>query len=291
MAKILGVGVATLDIINTVADYPDEDSEIRAESQMINRGGNTTNTLAVLSQLGHQCYWAGTLANETDASHIIDDLNKYRINHQFSRTYSTGRVPTSYILLNTRNGSRSIVHYRNLPELSYADFKNIPLTDFDWIHFEARNTDQTLLMLQRVKEKASHIPCSLEIEKQRDNLEQLYPYADMLIFSKTYCQQTKYKTAEHLLKNLQMKYPEKTMVLPWGDEGAYAASAETGLIHDPAIKPRRINDTLGAGDTFNAGLINSRLKNKALQEVIHYSNSLASIKITVNGFDLPLHEL
>jgi len=291
MTKILGVGIATLDIINTVAEYPDEDSEVRAIHQTIKRGGNATNSLVILSQLGHQCYWAGTLANETDADHIIDDLDKYRINHQYAKTYSTGKVPTSYILLNESNGSRSIVHYRDLPELSYKDFKEIPLEGFDWIHFEGRNTDQTLLMLQHVKEKVPHTLCSLEIEKHCDNIEQLYPYADALIFSKAFCQQSPYKSADIFLNKMHLTYPDKTLILAWGDQGSYAVSAETVFFHSPAVKPESVTDTLGAGDTFNAGLINALIKNKTIEDALYEANKLASIKIAVNGFDLTTDEL
>ena len=79
MSKILAVGIATLDIINSVAGYPAEDDEVRAVSQRLCRGGNATNTLAVLSQLGHQCHWAGVLADEPDARHIEADLERHRI--------------------------------------------------------------------------------------------------------------------------------------------------------------------------------------------------------------------
>jgi hypothetical protein len=51
MAKILGIGIAALDIINTVDGYPNEDAEVRAINQRVCRGGNATNTLVVLSQL------------------------------------------------------------------------------------------------------------------------------------------------------------------------------------------------------------------------------------------------
>jgi ketohexokinase len=43
MAKILAVGIATLDIINTVERYPLLDGETRALSQHKTRGGNATN--------------------------------------------------------------------------------------------------------------------------------------------------------------------------------------------------------------------------------------------------------
>lgn len=290
MAKLLGVGIATLDIINTITEYPDEDSEIRAESQAIKRGGNATNSLVVLSQLGHQCYWTGTLANETDVKHIIQDLDKYQINHQYAKTYASGKVPTSYILKNKNNGSRSIVHYRDLPELPYNTFKDIPLESFDWIHFEGRNIDQTLMMLQLVKKSSPHLTCSLEIEKQRDNIEDLIPYADIIIFSKAYCLQSPYKTAEKLLREMQLNYPDKTLILAWAENGSYAISPDNDLIHSPAEKPLSVIDTLGAGDTFNAGIINALIENHSLEQALHYANQLASLKISVNGFELPVNE-
>ena len=64
MATILAVGIATLDIINTVERYPYEDSETRASHHRTTRGGNATNTLSVLSQIDHHCHWAGTLIDE-----------------------------------------------------------------------------------------------------------------------------------------------------------------------------------------------------------------------------------
>ncbi|MEJ2611053.1 MAG: hypothetical protein P8179_13455 [Candidatus Thiodiazotropha sp.] len=62
--RVLAIGVATLDIINRVAMYPEEDQELRASEQAIRRGGNACNTLTVLSRLGHKSYWAGMLADD-----------------------------------------------------------------------------------------------------------------------------------------------------------------------------------------------------------------------------------
>ena len=114
MARILATGIATLDIINEVASYPDEDSEVRALSQRIRRGGNASNTLCVLSQLSHQSYLAATLINEADGQVIEADLNRYQINTQFCPRLNEGKMPTSYITLNRQNGSRTIVHHLSL---------------------------------------------------------------------------------------------------------------------------------------------------------------------------------
>ena len=51
MAKLLGIGNATLDVIHLVDGYPRENDEVRARERYVRRGGNTANTLVVLSQL------------------------------------------------------------------------------------------------------------------------------------------------------------------------------------------------------------------------------------------------
>jgi len=286
MAKILGVGIATLDIINLVASYPAEDSEIRVLSQDKKRGGNVTNTLTVLSQLGHQCYWAGTLANEPDSQPIRDELKKYNIDTRYVTTFEQGKVPTSYILLNKENGTRSIVHHRDLEELCFDDFKKIQLDEFDWVHFEGRNIEQTILMLQHLKHHFKDIPCSVEFEKQRDGIEQLYPYADTLIFSRDYCRSVSGNNPEIFINQLQKTLNNKNIILAWGETGSHASNEKDKYIFSPAVPVKNIKDTLGAGDTFNAGVIDAMLTGHSLVQTLEAANRLAGYKITVSGFDI-----
>lgn len=286
MAKILGVGIATLDIINSVGDFPAEDSEVRALEQNIRRGGNVTNTLAILSQLGHQCYWAGTLANESDTQLITSDLERYKINIEYANTFNTGKIPTSYITLNQSNGSRTIVHYRDLPELSFNDFKKIDLSEIDWIHFEARNIEHTLQMLQYTKANYPELRISIEFEKNRTNISDLYSYADVLIFSKSYCINLKQYDPVNFINNLNRSLTNKTIVVPWGEDGSYGSTDSSKVIYLPAISNKAIIDTVGAGDTFNAGIINSEIKGDDLKNGLIKSNKLASYKISNFGFDI-----
>lgn len=83
MSSILSIGIATIDIIHIVERYPPEDSETRALSQRICRGGNATNTLVGLSQLGHQCSWGGVWIDDLHSQPILTDLKQYAIDMRF----------------------------------------------------------------------------------------------------------------------------------------------------------------------------------------------------------------
>src|SRR3569832_2418368 len=110
MARILGIGIATLDIINHVEGYPAEDSEVRALAQRISRGGNCTNTLVVLSQLGHRCGWGGVLAEESDAARITADLDSYHIDLAPVRRGARGGGPAAGGGGGRRSGARASGH-------------------------------------------------------------------------------------------------------------------------------------------------------------------------------------
>ena len=288
MAKILGIGIATLDIINTVNGYPDEDEEVRALEQRNRRGGNASNTLTVLSQLGHHCAFSGVITNDNDGCLIKADLQKYQINTDLCQSATEGKTPTSYIAHNQLNGSRSIIHFRDLPELSFNTFKSISLEAFDWLHFEGRNIENTVKMLDYAISSASQIKRSIEIEKPRTDIEKLFPFANTLIFSKHYLHAHGQHEPAVFLADLHQRLPETDLICSWGEQGAWYHSRHNEQGHCPANFPEKIIDTLGAGDTFNAGLINALLTKKSLNHATHQACKLAGQKCGQQGLNLDI---
>lgn len=296
MASILGVGIATLDIINTVEDFPREDDEVRAIAQTRTRGGNATNTLVVLSQLGHRVTWAGTLADDENSQLIGNDLAHYSVDTSPVEVIHSGHVPTSYVTLNRQNGSRTIVHYRDLAEYSFESFRKIDLTAFDWLHFEGRNIDQTRQMLEYARQVVPNTSRSVEIEKSRPNIRDLCGLADLLLYSRSYTEdETVFRelpdssangsTPSAFLEHMAEQVPTAEHVCTWGGEGAYGINHGGDVIHIPAVRPPRVIDTLGAGDTFMAGLIHAKLEGMDFTDSIKVACKLAGQKCGRQGFD------
>lgn len=282
MPRILAVGIATLDIINEVDAYPAEDTELRALSHVVRRGGNATNTLVVLSQLGHQCVWGGVLVDEPDAPVVLDELGFYGINHEYCLRLAKGKLPTSYITISRSTGSRTIVHFRDLPEYSSADFARIPLETLEWIHFEGRNVAETLVMMQRVHDCAPHLPVSLEIEKSREGIEHLFPFARLLLLSSGYMHETGREPAEQL-QIIRRQAPQADLVCTLGEKGAIGLTRQGKHCSVPASFSGKVVDTLAAGDTFNAGMIDSLCRQHELEPAMRFASLLAGQKCGQSG--------
>lgn len=278
--RVLCVGVATLDIVNTVPTYPSEDSEVRATAQSQRLGGNAANTAVVLAQLGVDVAWAGSLAPDTP---VIDTaFRQYGVVTSPALRHPAGVPPTSYVTLSGANGTRSIVHYRDLPEYSAEAFMALDLSVYDWIHFEGRAVDQLAAMLRRVRQVGG-VPVSLEVEKPRPGIEAVFDHADLLLFSHDYAQARGFTDAESLLCQL----PDGLVATcTWGSQGAWAMAADGQLLHVPAPQLPQVVDTLGAGDVFNAAMVFALGKGKPLAQALTAAVVLASSQCTRPGLAL-----
>lgn len=286
MASVLAVGIATWDVILSVDGYPGEDVEVRALERRFAQGGNASNTLVVLSQLGHRCSLAAVLAAEPGGQPLRQALVRSGIDIGYCCMEPHGVTPTSYILLNRQNGSRTIVHYRDLPEFSYQHFAMVDLTPYDWVHFEARNVGETYTMLKRVRRESPHVRISVEVEKpRRDGEELLFPLADVLLFSRAYVRMHGYREPSVFLREMHARLPGVVLVCSWGEQGAYGVAQDGQTYFAAAYVPNGIVDTRGAGDTFNAGMIDALLRHQDLAEALRWSCQLAGKKCGIEGLE------
>lgn len=246
--QILCVGLVVLDIINVVDKYPEEDTDRRCLSQRWQRGGNASNSCTVLSLLGARCAFMGSLAH----GHVAE----------------------------------------NLPDVSAKDFEKVDLTRFKWIHIEGRNASEQVKMLQRIEQYNATKPLpqkvrvSVEIEKPREELFQLFGYGEVVFVSKDVAKHLGFRSAGEALKGLYSRVKKgATLICAWAEEGADALGPDGQLLHSDAFPPPRVVDTLGAGDTFNASVIFSLSKGNSMQEALRFGCQVAGKKCGLQGFD------
>lgn len=283
MARILLVGTATLDLVFELDHPPGADEEMRATSLRVCRGGNAANTAVVLAGLGHQVEFLGALADAPETAVIVNDFHAHGVAHGHCPRLP-GRAPTSSIYLAA--GQRSIVHYRDLPELAAEACESIALPLFDWVHFEGRHVGALGNMLRQVRCVAPRAKISLELEKPRDGLLPLAGEADWLLCGRAFAERCGQEQPASFIGWMRARAPEAFLLAAWGAEGAYGACPGVSrLYHAPAAAPARIVDTLGAGDTFNAASIDGALRGLGMDDVLQHACALAGRKCGIAGFD------
>ncbi|XP_036398660.1 ketohexokinase isoform X2 [Megalops cyprinoides] len=298
--KILCIGLVCLDIINVVDKYPEEDTDSRCLSQRWQRGGNASNSCTVLSLLGAPCAFMGSLAPGPVADFVLADFHRYEIDVSHLVEHAECSFPASVVISNVTTGSRTILHMnRNLPDVSVEDFSKVDLSQYKWIHWEGRNAEEQVKMIQQVElynskqPEQNRITISVEIEKTREPLYQLFPHGDVVFVSKDVARHFGFHSAADALRGLYSKVKKgAVLICAWAEKGADAMGPDGVVVHSDAFPPESLVDTLGAGDTFNAAVILSLSNGKSLQEALTFGCQVAGRKCGVHGYDdiVPLNK-
>lgn len=289
MARILVVGVATVDVVAYVDHFPEENSKVRASKREVRRGGNAANTAVVLSRLGHEVSWAGVLVETPDSAVITDDFNRHGVDTTHAHRVASGTPPISCITHSNATGSRTIVHFRDAPEFAFEQFSRIDLHSFDWIHFEGRACDETARMVRHaISARHSHLTISVEAETTRPGIDGLIAAADVVYFSRAFARQRGHTSSRLLLEAVRSRFNGRIAVGAEGECGACALDRNGTLQSSPAFPPPAVIDTVGAGDTLNAGFIHGQLQGKSVSDSLTQACKLAGAKIGTSGFDFAI---
>jgi 2-dehydro-3-deoxygluconokinase len=119
-------------------------------------------------------------------------------------------------------------------------------------------------------------------EEAKEKLSKFLPYVDIIL--------TGAEEAELLLGvNDQGKMIEKFkefgisyIIIKQGDKGSVGYN-NGELIESAPVKPRKVVDTVGAGDGFDAGFIYGILNGWSLEKTLQFSNMIGSMVVSVSG--------
>ncbi|XP_064541071.1 ketohexokinase [Drosophila montana] len=290
---VLCVGCTVIDFVTINESFPKEDTDRRCRDGFWQRGGNASNVSTVLRLLGAKVEFFGMLSQSDGFRVLLQDLNRRGIDVQHCPKTDKD-PPFSSVIIVQGTGSRTIVHCnKNYPYVTWEDFSKIDLDRYGWVHFEARNANETIKMIRSVQEHnkthSEHITISLDFETMYEQNLPMCSLCDYVVFSKELANQQGWRTAQEtcneLARSLESNCP--CIICPWGSTGAAcldAASNECSMV--AAYSPERIVDTLGAGDSFMAGFIYATsVMQHSLKDAVSFANRVAGHKITDYGYD------
>ncbi|KAH8300124.1 hypothetical protein KR044_010255, partial [Drosophila immigrans] len=295
---VLCVGNLSMDLISVCNELPEPGEHIGSLETRWQRGGHSSIVSFVLSLLSAQSEFLGMLSRSPILSGIITEMQGKGI--EMSHCPKTDEDPAfSTIMVAKKTHSTSIIHCnRGFPYCSYEDFKQLDLSRFGWVHFEARNPHETVQMVRAVLDynngKTERILTSLRVNACYLENKHLIDMCDFVLFSRQLAMQLGWQSAREtchtlnfdlrLPRYIHMKRP--CFICSWGPKGAGCLTG-AGEYHEmPPYTPDRIVDTHGAGACFTAAFIYATyIRAMNLSDAVEFANRVAGHKITNYGYN------
>lgn len=267
--KVLCIGQATYDITLPVEKYPIENKKIKTTEKVECGGGSASNVAYLLSQWQIESYFAGTIGEDYYGQKIVKEFSDIGINTKYLQTDAKIATPTSYIINNQQNGSRTIITNRN----NNSMIKNIELKEnFDIIFLDGYEEELAKKAIQR-NPNAIKIIDAGSLNERTVNLSKL---CDYVVCSKDFAEDyTKMKvdyddldTIVEIYEILNKNFKGK-IIITLEEKGSFLDYNGYKII--PSIEVEAVDST-GAGDIFHGAFVYCIANNFDLIKTIKISN-------------------
>jgi sugar/nucleoside kinase (ribokinase family) len=285
---LLVAGELNVDIIlNRLEKLPEIGKEILAQDMTLTLGSSSAILASNISTLGSAVTFAGKVGVDSFGHYILSFLESRKVN-----TSNIGRATGSTgatIVLNF-NEDRAMVTYPGaMLEFDASDVTDESLATARHLHISSlflqrRLKKNSLTLFQRARQAG--LTTSLDpqwdpAEKWDLDLSALLPYVDIFLPN---IHELKYLTGASDLASAVKSIQSfaKTVVVKCGSEGAYAF-AEQEVFHQPAFLNKHVIDSIGAGDSFNAGFLHRFLEQRSIKDCLEFGALAGAINTTRAG--------
>jgi len=274
----VGFGLNAVDHLIVVPEYPAFDTKIRLLEHKQTAGGQTATTMVGLQRLGFQTAYAGRLGSDAEGQFGLQSLKSEGVDTEFAEVIEGARNQIAFIIVDARNGERTIIWDRD-ERVSYrADEAPVQLASRGRVlHLDAHDPPACARMAKAARAAGTIV--SADIDNIYEGLPELLPLLDILITSREFPHRlTGIADERASLVELKARYGCGIVGLTKGADGATIYS-EGQFIESPAYEvPGGCRDTTGSGDAFHAGFLYGLLRGEDVETSLRLANAVAALK-------------
>src|ERR1041385_8324139 len=178
----VGFGLNAVDHLIVVPEYPAFDTKIRLLEHKQAAGGQTATAMVALQRLGLKTAYAGRFGSDNEGKFGFAVLQDEGVNLEYAEVIEGARNQLAFIIIDERNGERTIVWDRD-DRVSYqaAEAPLVLATRGRVLHLDAHDPPACAVMAQAARNAGTIV--SADIDNIYDGLPELLPLIDILITS------------------------------------------------------------------------------------------------------------
>lgn len=274
----VGFSLNAVDHLIVVPEYPAFDTKIRLLEHKQAAGGQAATTMVALQRLGLRTAYAGRFGSDPEGQFGLQAIKSEGVDSEFAEVVEGARNQIAFIIVDARNGERTIIWDRD-ERLSYAaDEAPVSLAARGRVlHLDAHDPSACARMAQTARAEGTIV--SADIDNIYEGFLELLPLIDILITSREFPHRLTGIAPERAsLVELKARYGCGIVGLTKGAQGAMVY-CEGQFIESPSFEvPGGCRDTTGSGDAFHAGFLYGLLSGEDVETSLRFANATAALK-------------
>jgi sugar/nucleoside kinase (ribokinase family) len=274
----VGFGLNAVDHLIVVPEYPPFDAKVRLLEHQQAAGGQTASAMVALQRLGLKTAYAGRFGSDAEGKFGFESIKKEGVDLEHAQIVEGARNQIAFIIVDARNGERTIIWDRD-ERLAYrADEAPVALAPLGRVlHLDAHDPPACTRIAQAAR--AEGVIVSSDIDNIYDGLPELLPLIDILITSREFPHRlTGIADERASLVELKARYGCAVVGLTKGASGA-TVLCEGQFSDSPAYEvPNGCRDTTGSGDAFHGGFLYGLLTGEEIESSLKIANAVAALK-------------
>jgi sulfofructose kinase len=281
--RILCAGIAVLDEVFRVREFPVPDAKVEASEFITIGGGCAANAAVAIARLGGRVSFAaplgGPAADDAIGSRLLAGLESEGIDCRGCVRIAGARTPVSAIFIDAR-GERTIATYRDrrLNAAVPADPERL-VAGVDAVLVDNRFADFVLPICRAAR--ARGIPTVIDADKATEDTHPLFGTGTHVVFSGE-CLRTTAGT-DDLAAGLAHMAQFSDAFLAVTDGPRPVVWREGEAIRKSPVFAVEAVDTLGAGDVFHGAFALALVEGRGVETAIVFAAAAAGIKCTRFG--------
>ena len=281
---IVGLGLATIDIMTLVPRLPARDEVFQARRILLEGGGPVATALVATARLGASNAYLGPIAPTTWGSLTRAGLEREGVDTSHAPTRSGGEQAVSVILVDEATGQRSILYEgAEMLELAPAEVPAELITSARALHLDGVHVEAALHAAEIARQAGVLVSLDGGAGQLWSGTERLLPLVDLLVVARRFAELHTGR-ADPLLAGpaLLETYRPRQVVITDGPRGCWYWDAAAGHFHQPAF-PVDVVDTTGAGDVFHGAYLYATLRGWPAQRCLAFAAAAAALKCQALG--------
>jgi sulfofructose kinase len=274
--RIIGIGLANLDLLGVLPHYPERNSKNRVDVLSIQGGGPAATAIAAAAALGAETSLIGAIGDDEFGSAIARGLADLGVDLRGLARVAGARSPFSFVAVDRGDASRTVFHAPGTaPPLDPAAIDWSLLDGADVLLLDGRQPAAQREAARRAR--AGGTTVLLDAERLDGDTRALLALTDVCVASASIAGGEP-SAALDLLAGLG----PRTIVVTCGEEGSIGRDGEGRTVRQPAFQVDAV-DTTGCGDVYHGAYAVGLARRLDLAGCMRLASAAAALKCRALG--------